>query len=68
MTRGRRLAGAGGVVAIEVEALRLARNLGVPFVRTNNDLTNAPMLAINQKLGYRLRPGVIGFERVPKSG
>ena len=50
--------------AIKVEALRLAKDRGVPFVRTNNDLANAPMLAINKKLGFRPRPGVIGYERM----
>ena len=55
-------------LAIKVEALRLAKNLGVPFVRTHNDLTNVPMLAVNKRLGFQSRPGVIGFERVLKSG
>jgi ribosomal protein S18 acetylase RimI-like enzyme len=55
--------GHGLGLAVKVEALRLAKNRGVPFVRTNNDLTNAPMLAVNKQLGYQLRPGVIGFGR-----
>jgi mycothiol synthase len=55
--------GRGLGLAVKVEALRLAKNRGVPFVRTNNDLTNGPMLAVNKKLGYQLRPGVIGFGR-----
>lgn len=55
--------GRGLGLAIKVEALRLAKDRGVPYVRTNNDLTNAPMLAVNKRLGYQLRPGVIEFER-----
>lgn len=60
--------GRGLGLAVKVEALRLAKNLGVPFVRTNNDLTNVPMLAVNKRLGFQSRPGVIGFERILKSG
>lgn len=64
----RRYRGRGLGLAIKVEALRLAKNLGVPYVRTNNDLTNAPMLAVNKRLGFQSRPGVIGFERILKGG
>jgi hypothetical protein len=28
-------------------------------IRTNNDLQNAPILAINRKLGYKAEPGVV---------
>lgn len=60
--------GRGLGLAIKVEALRLAKDRGVPFVRTNNDLTNVPMLAINKNLGFQPRPSVIGYERVLNSG
>jgi GNAT superfamily N-acetyltransferase len=64
----RRYRGRGLGLAIKVEALRLAKNRGIPFIRTNNDLTNVPMLAVNKRLGFQSRPGVIGFERILKSG
>jgi hypothetical protein len=35
----------------------VARRLGAGTIRTNNDSLNAPMLAINRKLGYCPLPG-----------
>ena len=34
-------------------------------VRTNNNTTNAPMLAVNERLGDRRLPGRIRFGRAP---
>ena len=28
------------------------------YIRTNNDSNNAPMLAVNRKLGYKSEPGL----------
>lgn len=51
--RGRHIA-----LALKLLTIRLARRLGAAYVRTNNDSENAPMLAVNRKLGYRPQPGI----------
>lgn len=50
--RGRKIA-----LALKLLALRTARTYGVRYLRTNNDSENAPMLAVNRKLGYQREPG-----------
>ncbi|MFN8443531.1 MAG: GNAT family N-acetyltransferase [Caldilineaceae bacterium] len=50
--RGRKIA-----LALKLVAIRYARTHGVQTLHTNNDSFNAPMLAINRKLGYRRQPG-----------
>lgn len=49
--------GKGLATALKLLAIRLARARGVKMLRTNNDAENAPMLAINRKLGYQPEPG-----------
>jgi GNAT superfamily N-acetyltransferase len=43
--------------ALKLLAIRVARRHGVAYIRTNNDSENAPMLAINRKMGYTPEPG-----------
>lgn len=50
--RGRHIA-----QALKVTALRFAKSYGADRVRTHNDSQNAPMLAINRKLGYKPEVG-----------
>jgi len=50
--RGRKIA-----LALKLCAIRYARQHGARAMRTHNDSLNAPMLAINQRLGYRSQPG-----------
>jgi GNAT superfamily N-acetyltransferase len=50
--RGRKIA-----QALKVLAARYARRQGASRLDTHNDSLNAPMLAINRKLGYRPQPG-----------
>jgi len=50
--RGRKIA-----QALKVLAARYAREHGATRLDTNNDSLNAPILAINRKLGYQSRPG-----------
>ena len=50
--RGKRLA-----TALKSLAVRLARPRGVKLLRTNNDAENAPMQAVNRKLGFQPKPG-----------
>jgi mycothiol synthase len=53
--------GRGLATAVKVEALRLAKAAGLHDVSTDNHSNNGPMLAVNERLGYERRPGVIGF-------
>jgi GNAT superfamily N-acetyltransferase len=53
--------GRGLGTAIKVEALRLAKAAGMSEVSTDNHSNNPPILAVNARLGYRRRPGVIQF-------
>ena len=50
--RGRKIA-----QALKVMAICYARQNGAWRIRTNNDSRNAPILAINQKMGYQPQPG-----------
>ena len=49
--------GRGLALATKLVALRVARRWGAAYARTNNDSTNAPILAVNRKLGYVPQPG-----------
>jgi GNAT superfamily N-acetyltransferase len=49
----REFRGRGLAVAAKTASLRWAAEHGVTQVYTSNDETNAPMLAVNRKLGYR---------------
>jgi len=49
--------GRGIASALKVLTVECARSLGGRLIVTHNDSTNAPMLAINRRLGYVARPG-----------
>ncbi|HEU5379547.1 MAG TPA: GNAT family N-acetyltransferase [Ktedonobacteraceae bacterium] len=49
--------GRGIALALKLLAIRCARKYGAAYIRTNNDSENAPMLAVNRKLGYQPQPG-----------
>lgn len=57
--------GQGLGMAVKVEALRRAKAAGVTEVRTDNHERNAPMLAINRRLGYRTLPAIVWLQRAP---
>jgi GNAT superfamily N-acetyltransferase len=54
--------GRGLGLAVKTQALRLAKDRGIPRVRTENDTPNTHMLAINDKLGFKRLPGIIRFD------
>lgn len=54
--------GKGLGLAIKAVALRMAKDRGIPRVRTENDTPNTHMLAINDKLGFKRLPGIIRFD------
>jgi len=56
--------GRGVASALKRATIRFARTIGADFLRAGNDTANAPMLAINERYGYR-RSG--GHVRVGKS-
>jgi GNAT superfamily N-acetyltransferase len=51
-------------LAVKVHALQAAKALGLSEVITNNDPDNAPMLAINRRLGFRDRPARIEYKKL----
>ncbi|HEV8537206.1 MAG TPA: hypothetical protein VGR87_15990 [Candidatus Limnocylindria bacterium] len=55
--------GRGIARALKCETVIQAIALGVPKVRTDNDAANAPILHINETMGYRQRPDAIQFMR-----
>jgi ribosomal protein S18 acetylase RimI-like enzyme len=57
--------GQGLGLATKVEALRRAKAAGVTEVRTDNHERNAPMLAINRRLGYQTLPAIVWLVREP---
>ena len=49
--------GRGIALALKLLAIDFCCRSGAGRVRTNNDSKNAPMLAINRRLGYLPEPG-----------
>jgi hypothetical protein len=47
--------------ALKLHAIRCARRYGAVYIRPHNDSENAPILAINRKLGYQPQPGLYQY-------
>ena len=60
--------GKGIALALKLLAIDCARRYGADYIRTNNDSENAPMLAVNHKLGYQPEPGFYQMLRQPAFG
>jgi len=59
--------GRGIARAVKLQSLAQAAELGIPLVCTDNDSENAPMLHINEALGYARRPGFVEHHKRVKS-
>jgi mycothiol synthase len=57
----------GIALALKCEAIAWAARQGRKVIRTWNDSSNRPMLAINARLGFVRRPAQIGFLNVLRS-
>jgi GNAT superfamily N-acetyltransferase len=60
--------GRGIALALKLLAIACARRYGAAYISTNNDSENAPMLAINCRLGYQPEPGYYRMIREPAFG
>ena len=59
----RRYRGRGLALLLKSHSLRRVAELGATIVLTDNDETNAPMLAVNTRLGYRPYARRLAWER-----
>jgi GNAT superfamily N-acetyltransferase len=50
--------GRGLAQALKLMTIRKAISWGADYIRTHNDSTNAPMLSINRRFGYKPEPGI----------
>jgi GNAT superfamily N-acetyltransferase len=55
--------GRGAATLAKLTALHLAAQAGIRWIGTANDQDNAPMLAINARLGHRALPDLLVYER-----
>ncbi len=56
--------GRGVATALKVAAIGVARALGAPTIRTDNASDNAPMLRVNDRLGFVRDPATVSYLRL----
>lgn len=59
--------GRGLALPLKLHAIRRARKAGFTRMRTNNHSTNAPMLRVNERLGFQARPGRYELHRLHRA-
>src|SRR5207302_5086772 len=57
------LRGRGLASAVKLATIRWAAENGISRIYTSNHEQNAPMLAVNRRLGYRVVAEVVDYER-----
>jgi len=55
--------GRGLATVLKLATIEYVQRLGIPAMRTNNDTVNYPMVAVNEKLGYRRLPARVAMKR-----
>lgn len=53
----------GIALALKLAGIRYAREQGKHHIRTNNEISNQPMLALNEKLGFVRQPAWISLRK-----
>lgn len=56
--------GMGLAKALKARAMRRAMECGFHEVNVDNDTRNGPMISINERLGYRPKPGMVAMRKV----
>ena len=56
--------GRGIATALKLKVIEFGKKNGYVMVKTWNDSTNAPMLAVNTKLGFKRQVGLIMMEKI----
>ncbi len=51
----------GLALALKLRGIAYAREKGYPFIMTENDSVNRPMLSINERLGFIRQPAFVGY-------
>ena len=54
--------GRGLATLLKLATIEFVQRLGIPAMRTNNDTVNSPMVAVNEKLGYRRLPARVAMK------
>nr|WP_246363428.1 GNAT family N-acetyltransferase [Deinococcus budaensis] len=59
--------GRGLALPLKLHVVRRAREAALAVMRTNNHAANAPMLAVNRRLGFVAQPGRYELHRTPEA-
>lgn len=54
--------GRGLATLLKLATIEFVQGLGIPAMRTSNDTVNSPMVAVNEKLGYRRLPARVAMK------